>query len=48
MFFISGFVNYIDDIDFANLNGEEVSFTLIDNPKGKHKKIAGNILIESK
>jgi len=47
MFFIRGFVNYIDDIDFANLNGREVSFTLIDNPKGRHKKSAGNILIES-
>lgn len=48
MFFINGFVNYIDDIEFSNLSGKEVSFTVIDNPRDKYKKIAGNILIESK
>ena len=47
MFFINAFINYIDDIEFANLEGKEVSFTLIDDPKKKYKKLAGNILIES-
>ena len=47
LFFISSFVNYVDDIEFSNLQGKSVSFILIDDPKKKYKKIAGNILIES-
>ena len=47
IFFKSGFFYYIDDIQFANLEGKEVSFALINDPKDDLKKIAGNILIES-
>lgn len=47
LFFLSHITSDIDDKEFLELEGREVSFYLIDNPEKKGKKLAINIHFES-
>ena len=46
LFFKSNFRKYIKDNQFALLEGKAVSFSLVDNPKKKEKKLAVDICLE--